>query len=462
MNAPKQLSLFDATMLVMGGIIGVGIFFNPADIARAVPNENAYLTMWGLGAVAAMCGAMTFAELSAAFPRVGGWYVWLREAFGAMTAFLFAWVVLFVVSTGACALVARFFATQVAALFLSPAEGIEGADLRVVAIAGAAIIGVTGVGLMGLKSGALFQNLCMLMKLGAVGTFILCGLALFTDEPARAAVAAVDQTSTSLPSGMLAASLSVLFSYGGWQLLSYIAPSVKDPQRNLPIAIVVGVSGVAVIYFLINLSYLRVLGIGGLAATDGETQSMAVRMATATLGEGIGATFVTAAMAVSALGFLVATLITTPGIYVAMAREGLFFRAFGNLHQRTAAPVLALCLQCVLALGYLAWSVGDEKFVKSLTGAVVFAEWIFHGLAGLALIVLVRRGGSDRPFKSPLFPLFPATYVLIAAAVVFGNLVTTSRDDKSVTLIGITVLALGAVVFLIVKFFHSVRRTTSG
>ena len=120
---------------------------------------------------------------------------------------------------------------------------------------------------------------------------------------------------------MLAASLSVLFSYGGWQLLSYVAPSVKDPQKNLPRAIVIGVSGVALIYLLINLSYLEVLGIGGLAATAGETQGMAVRMANSALGEGVGATFVTAAMAVSALGFLVATLITTPGIYVAMARE---------------------------------------------------------------------------------------------------------------------------------------------
>ena len=448
MNEPKKLSLFDATMLVMGGIIGVGIFFNPVAIARAVPNETAYLAMWLIGGLAAMSGAMTFAELSATFPRVGGWYVWLREAFGAMTAFLFAWIVLFVVSTGACAIVARFFAGQIGALFLG--ESATTNDPEVIAIAGAAIVLVTGLGLMGLKSGAIFQNLCMLMKLGAVGTFVVAGLALFGGEPARDVVAEIDRTSSSLPSGMLAASLSVLFSYGGWQLLSYVAPSVKDPQRNLPIAIVVGVTGVAAIYFLVNLSYLNVLGIGGLAANEGETQSMAVRMANRALGEGIGATFVTSAMAVSALGFLVATLITTPGIYVAMAREGLFFRAFGRLHARTGAPVLALCLQCALALGYLAWSVGDEKFVESLTGAVVFAEWIFHGLAGLALIVLVRRGADARPFKSPLFPLFPATYASIAAAVVVGNLVMTTKSDPGVTLTGLIVLAIGAAVYMVI------------
>ena len=201
MPGPKQLSLFDATMLVMGGIIGVGIFFNPADIARAVPHEGAYLAMWGLGALAAMCGAMTFAELSAAFPRVGGWYVWLREAFGAMTAFLFAWVVLFVVSTGACALVARFFAAQVGALFLPALEDPGAVDLRVVGIAAVSVVFVTGLGLLGLKSGALFQNACMLMKLSAVGTFIVAGLALFAGEPARDVVAAVDRTSPTIRGG---------------------------------------------------------------------------------------------------------------------------------------------------------------------------------------------------------------------------------------------------------------------
>lgn len=443
MGQPRQLSLFDATMLVMGGIIGVGIFFNPADIARAVPHEGAYLAMWGLGALAAMSGAMTFAELSAAFPRTGGWYVWLREAFGARAAFLFAWVVLLVVSTGACALVARFFASQISELLLpAMAEGDAWAgDARIITIAGGTVLFVTILGMLGLKSGAIFQNLCMLMKLAAIATFVIAGLALFGDAPQATEVASADRTSTTIPKGMLAASLSVLFSYGGWQLLSYIAPSVKDPQRNLPRAIVVGVTGVAGIYFLINLAYLKVLGIGGLAARDGE--QMAVRMANAALGEGVGTTFVTAAMAVSALGFLVATLITTPGIYVAMSREGLFFKGFGKLHATTGAPMLALSTQCLLVLGYLAWSVGDLEFVQSLTAAVVFAEWIFHGMAGLALIVLVKRAGVDRPFKSPLYPLFPALYVAIAACVVVGNLVTTTRETPEVTMIGVVALAMG-------------------
>ncbi|MEM9382395.1 MAG: amino acid permease [Planctomycetota bacterium] len=432
----RRLSLFDATMLVMGGILGIGIFFNPSTVAREVPGEGAYLLMWGLGAVAALSGAMTFAELSAAYPRTGGWYVFLREAFGRLPAFLFAWVVLLVVSTGACALVARFFAAQVAALL--------GAGPRVeVAISGAVVLAVTGVGLAGIKSGALFQNLCMLLKIGAIGTFIVTGLALYAGAPEAAVVAEVDRTSTGLVDGMLGASLAVLFSYGGWQLISYIAPSVEDPERNLPRAIVIGVAGVALIYLLVNLAYVRVLGMGGLATQEGGP--MAVRMAERAVGGTVGTTFVTAAMAVSALGFLVATLITTPGIYVAMAREGLFLASFGRLHPATGAPALALLTQAALVLAYLAWSVVDRSHVETLTGAVVFAEWIFHGLAGLALIAIGRRGGASRPFRSPLFPLFPATYAAIAAAVVLGNLVTTR---PAVTMLGIGVLAAGAVAYV--------------
>lgn len=427
----RKLSLFDATMLVMGGILGIGIFFTPPEIAREVTEPGAYLAMWGLGALAALSGAMTFAELSAAYPHTGGWYVFLREAFGARTSFLFAWVVLLVVSTGACALVARFFSAQVAEL-----AGLgDGGEL---AVAAGIVLLVTGIGLAGLKSGALFQNLCMLLKIAAVGTFIVFGLALFAGPAEAVAVAAADRTSDGLVDGMLGASLSVLFSYGGWQLISYIAPAVKDPEHNLPRAIVMGVAGVAVIYLLVNLAYLRVLGIGGMAAQS--DQPMANRMAELALGANVGATFITAAMAISALGFLVATLITTPGVYVAMAREGLFLSAFGRMHPRTGAPVVALVTQCLLVLFYLAWSAYDEDHVKTLTGAVVFAEWIFHGLAGLALITLARRLGPNRPFRSLWFPLFPATYAALAAAIVVGNLVVTS---PKVTMLGVGVLAVG-------------------
>lgn len=439
----RKLSTFDATMLVMGGIIGIGIFFTPAKIAAACSSEGAYLGLWALGGLAALSGAMTFAELSAAFPRVGGWYVWLREAFGRRTAFLFAWTVLLVVSTGACALVARFLAVQVVSLLFEPYAG-ERTDPREIAIAAGVVVAVTGLAMAGLKSSALFQNLCMVAKLGAVGTFVLFGLALWSGgEPAAEAAA-----SHTTDVGWLEASLGVLFTYGGWQLLSYIAPAVENPQRTLPRAIVFGVSGVLVLYLAVNLGYLRVLGLEGLAQTRDSRVPVAIAMATELFGDGAGTRFALSAMAVSALGFLVATLITTPGIYVAMAREGLFLPAFGRTSPRTGAPLLALAAQCALVLAYLAWSAADRAFVESLTDAVVFAEWIFHGLAGAALLTLTRRGGTERPFRSPLFPLFPVVYTLLALAVVCGNLWVNLRSERpEITLIGIVAVGLGLLAY---------------
>jgi len=431
----KSLSLLDATMLVMGGIIGVGIFFTPGKVAAALPETGPFLLAWALGAVAALAGAMTFAELCAAYPRTGGWYVFLREAFGRFPAFLFAWVVLFVISTGACAIVARFFGDQVAALVG------EGAPAWLPTATGAAaLVGITCVALTGLKSSARFQNGCMALKLAAIGTLVVLGFTWVAEGASASAssAAAPDEalTNRGLVAGFLAASLPVLFAFGGWQLLSYIAPEVKNPQRTLPRAIVLGVAGVAVVYLCVNLAYLRVIGIEGLATDPKFATTVALRA----LGEN-GGRFLTAAMAVSAFGFLVATLIATPGVYVAMAREGLFPYVFGQLNGRTGAPTVALAAQCAMSLGYL--SLGQES-VGRLTDAVVFAEWIFHALCGLALLKLARRLGRARPFVSPLYPLFPVVYTVIAIGVVIGNLVT---NDPAMTGIGLGVLAIGAAVY---------------
>ncbi len=425
----QRLSLLDATLLVMGGIIGIGIFFTPSTVAAALPSTGAFFAAWALGAVAAIAGAMTFAELCAAFPHTGGWYVFLREGFGRLPAFLFAWVVLFVISTGACALVARFFGDRVAELL-----GAHAPQHATEMAAALAILGITGVGLSGVKSSARFQNLCMALKLAAIGVLVVLGLTWSGEVPVTAPTVT---PSGGLAAGFLAASLPVLFAYGGWQLLSYIAPEVRDPQRTLPKAIVFGVLGVAVVYGLVNLAYVRVVGIAGLANDKGFAATVAARA----LGEQ-GGRFLSAAMAVSAFGFLVATLIATPGIYVAMAREGLFPRAFGTPNARTGAPTLALATQCALALGYL--SLGPAS-VDRLTGAVVFAEWIFHALCALALLRLAPRLGQTRPFKSPFYPLFPALYAAIALAVVIGNLWITERGTTG---LGVGVLALGALVYI--------------
>lgn len=428
----KRLTTLDATLLVMGGIIGVGIFFKPGEVAQILPTQGAYFAAWGIGTLAALAGAMTSAELAAMIPREGGWFEFLREGIGRLPAFLFGWVFLLVISTGASAGVAEFCAMQLSGAMAWDAGPM---DLRVVA--GAVIGSVTLMGCFGIKRAALLQNLCMLAKLLSILVLVLVGLAL-TAPAAIDGAAAIEiptQAGSSLISGLVRASLPVLYTFGGWQLVTYIAPSVQNPERTLPRAIVGGIVGVGVIYGLVNLAYVRVLGMERLSSEP----DVAAALAEATLGPA-GARFLAAAMAVSALGFLVATLIATPSIYVAMARQKLFFAATGRLHPRTGAPVRALVLQALICFVYLSWR-GDIK--GELGDAVVFAEWIFHGLAAVALLRLARRGWA-RPFKSPLYPLFPVLYLLIATGVVLGNLATT---EAHITLLGLGVLGLGAVVY---------------
>ncbi len=449
----RLLSLFDATMLVMGGVIGVGIFFTPQSVARLVPQAGPFFALWLLGGLIALAGAMTFAELSATFPQAGGWFVYLREAFGRFPAFLFAWIVLFVVSTGAAAVVADFCAGQVAVLVW----GLQGAPPGATTAIGCTIlVGLTLVSLTGVKSGALLQNACMLLKLGALAALV--GAAWLAFDPATTAAvsaaasagAAGAASAGALPAGavsagavsvapplgrgMVLAMLPVLFSYGGWQLVTYIAPMVKDPQRTLPRSILLGMAGVIVVYLAANASFVHVLGMSGMVGDD-----VAARVAHATLGS-VGGRFLVAAMAISALGICAAILLASPWLYVAMANEGLFLQAFGRLSPRTGAPVAGLLVQGAVALLYGLWGRAGV-----LTDAVVFAEWIFHAQCGAALLLLrARRPDLPRPFRSWAYPLFPLLYTVLATAVVIGTLI---QADASRTMLGVGVLAAGALVY---------------
>jgi APA family basic amino acid/polyamine antiporter len=468
--ADKRLSLFDATLLVMGGIIGVGIFFTPSTVAARAPDPAAFLVLWAAGCGIAMIGALTFAELGATFPRDGGWYVFLREAWGPFVAFLFAWVVLCVVSTGATAVMMSFFtdvmrdllrshptadalASGAVAQAASPIGPAGSASC--VALGAAIIVLMTALTMCGVKIGATFQNVCMIVKLAAIAAMVFAGFALFTSGSAPE-VAPPPPPEAGIARGMLAAILPVLFSCGGWQMVCYIAPQVRDPQKTLPRAIVLGVLGVAVTYLSINAAYLRVIGIGGLAADRGFASVMAER----TLG-GHGATLLRVAMAFSALGVCAVTIIATPWMYVAMAREGLFFARFAKLSAKTGAPMLALAVQCALCLAYWFWgeagaarlaelpkdSPEAQRLVTPdvLTSAVVYIEWVFHALVALALLRLrAKRPELPRPFTSPLYPLSPVLYLLFAIAVVCGNLAQANVRD---TAIGLSLLAIGALVY---------------
>jgi len=441
LGALRKLTLLDATLMVMGGIVGVGIFFTPQSVAERTVVPWAFLGVWLFGGLIALCAAFTFAELGATFPRSGGWFVFLREAFGPLPAFLFAWVVLFVISTGAMATIMDFCAGMLheALPALLPAPGTVG-----IRFVGAGLfLGLTAITATGVKSGAAFQNACMAIKLVAIAGLILAGLVFFQPEEAAGAVAAgAAAAAEAAPgrggspwTGMLAALLPVFFSYGGWQLVCYISSEVEQPERILPRALLFGVGGVIVVYLLANLAFVTVLGMDGLGADPAFASTLARRSVGPT-----GARLLSAGMAVSALGICAVNVIATPWLYVAMAKERLFFAAFGRLHPRTGVPMAALATQAVLVLAY--YLAAERDF---LVDSVVFVEWIFHGLVAIALLRLRwMRPELPRPFRSFAYPLCPLVY-FAAAAIVFVNTVWTAAPERKFT--GLGILAVGLVVY---------------
>lgn len=415
----------------MGGIIGVGIFFNPRAIAELVPDPTWFLGVWLVGGLVALFGALTFAELGGSFPEDGGWYVFLREAFGPFTAFLFASVVLFVVSTGAIAVMVSICVSNMAGLV--PWIGVSGSTSAT--LVGALIIAVvTAIALCGVKAGAVFQNACMFVKLAAIAAIVI-GAWCWFDAPERAVDPALAPETENLFDGAVRALLPVLFACGGWQMLCYIAPQVRNPARTLPRAILFGVLGVVAIYLAVNAAYVHVLGIDGVASNPQFASEVARRIFGDT-----GASILRAAMAVSALGVCVVTVIVTPWLYVAMAKEGLFFRRFARIYPTTGAPAEALLAQMIVALTYWMW--GHAEVV---VGSVVFVEWIFHALVAIALLRLRRtRPDLPRPFRSVLYPLAPVGYLVIATIVVFGNL--WNAELRTVG-IGLGVVTAAAIVY---------------
>lgn len=448
MSKPRQLSTFDATMLVMGGMIGVGIFFTPSRVAESLQSPALFIGAWAFGAIVAMCGAFTFAELGTSYPENGGWFIFLREAFGKFAAFLFAWTILGVTTTAAVAVICDFASSTLLGLFVDT----TGAVPRIV-LAAVIIAALNGLAFAGLRVGARFQNFCMITKLIAIAALLVGAVAFALPAPNSVVATppvttqSVDWTFAALAAGVL----PILFSYGGWQNVCYIAPSVRKPERTLPVAILLGTAAVGVVYIASNATFLHALGIDGLAAD----RSFATTLARDSIGIGFERAL-RAAMAVSAIGVALVTILVCPDLYVATAKSGLFFRSFERRHAVTNAPILAIASQMILALGYLVWAHAETIFSlppdadrmnpDTLLNALVFAEWIFHGLAAAALLRLrSRRTGLARPFHMPLWPLPTLVYLATACFIVAVNLYSGSARPE----LGVGVLTAGAIAYFV-------------
>jgi basic amino acid/polyamine antiporter, APA family len=415
-------------MLVMGGIVGSGIFINPYVVAQKVHTPALILGAWIFGGIIGVGGAFIWAELAATLPEVGGQYAYLREAYHPAVAFLYGWVLLLVIQTGGMAAVSITFARY----FL------ELSRMRTPdwIVATTALATLTLINCLGVKSGGRTQSIFMVLKIMAIAGLVLAGL-IFGGRHV-AATTAMEQSSSWSLSSFGAAMVPVLFAYGGWQTANFLAAEVKEPEKNLPRGLLLGVLGVVALYLAVNWVCLRVLGAQQLAVTT--TPATAVmRLA---LGQR-GATFIAAAIAISTLGFLSQSILTAPRVYFAMADDGLFFRAVAWLSPRTRVPVVAIVLQSV-------WTI-----VIALTGRyeqilnyVISMDFLFFGLTATTIFVFRRRAASGLIDHSEGYgvPGHPVTTVIFVAVCwwVVGNTIYRYPENS---LIGFAILLAGIPVY---------------
>ena len=424
-------------MVVIGGIIGSGIFINPYIVAQRLDSPALVLGAWIAGGAIALAGAYSYAELGALFPRAGGQYVYLRDAYHPIAGFLYGWALLALIESGAIAAVAITFASYTLQLVGRP-------DIAPVPVAIAAVVLLSIINILGVKPGSRVLNVFVVLKVAALAVLIVAG-ALAPAAPgwwtaAREATAAGPGTAISFG----AALIPVLFAYGGWQNANYIAEEIDNPRRNLPLSLLSGTLAVVIIYVLVNTVYLRTLGLEGLAATT----TPASKAAAGLFGTW-GGVFVTAAIAISTFGFLDLAILAPTRVYYAMAADRLFLPGLAVLHPIYRTPWLAIVIQstwsCILAA---------TGTYERLLNYVVFADWIFFGLTvGTVLVFRRRQPIAARPadaYRAPGYPVVQILFVIVSAAVVLSVV----RADPSSALRGALLLALGIPVFLWFRSRH--------
>ena len=408
----RRLGVFDATMIVMGGVVGSGIFINPYVVAQLAQDPVRILGAWILGGVIALAGGFLYAELAERRPQLNGQYAYLRDAYHPAVAFLYGWVLLLVIQTGGMAAVAITFARY----FLN-FTGIAWSDA---VVASATLAVLTIVNCFGVKSGANVQSALMVLKILAIGALVVCGAVL---GDSRGAVAMAGAAGGFSLSEFGAAMTPVLFAYSGWQTASFVAAEMQDPKRDLRRAMILGVIGVVTLYVSINCVYLWILGSGGLAATKTPASEVMERI----LGSA-GSRFTAVAITISTLGFLSQGMLTAPRVYFSMAEDRLFFSQVARVSERTQAPVAAIVLQGVFA-SIIAFVGGYEKILSY----VVSVDFFFIGLTGASVLIFRRKDGVAR---NPLAALF-------FVAVSWWVVASTILHDPASSGIGLAILAAG-------------------
>jgi APA family basic amino acid/polyamine antiporter len=406
----RRLGLFDTTMIVMGGIIGAGIFTNPYVVAQQVHTPLLILGAWAVGGLIALAGAFIYAELSSQVTTSGGQYVYLRDAMHPLVAFLYGWSLLFVIQTGGMAAVALIFANHLFELL-----GVQSSELSAALLGSAALVLLTAINCIGVRAGSVTQNVFMILKLIAIATLVILGL-LIASPAHNPSAPAISSTGTTwqLLIAFGAALIPTQFAYGGWQTACFVAGEVREPRKNLPRGLLLGVIGVIVVYLTVNYVCVHVLGADALA----QTKTPATAVMRLALGSK-GARFIAAGIAISTIGFLSQSMLTAPRVYFAMAEDGLFFKQLASVN-RARVPAFAIALQGGLAIVI---ALVASKY-EQILNYVVSVDVIFFGLTAVSVFVYrkQRRGSGAGSFRIPGHPFTTLFFIAACCVITFSLL----------------------------------------
>jgi APA family basic amino acid/polyamine antiporter len=431
----RALGAWDGALITIGAVVGTGIFLTTSDMARTLRHPGLILLVWLVGGLLTLAGALTYAELGVLFPRAGGIYDFLKEAYGPLWGFLYGWASFFVIMSGGIAALAVGFGEYLGSFFpmLSTSHVLVSAPvgpwrwtLNGGQAAGiGAIFVLTIINQIGVKEGAWVQNGLTLLKLGGIAVFLVAGL-MHSAPPSASSVPLPAHAVTGFGVAMIAA----LWTYDGWYGLTFSAGEMRDPGRNLPLGIILGTASVATLYVLVNLVYVRTLTIDEIAASPRVAEAAALAL----IGP-MGARLFSAAVVISAFGCLSSTILYSSRLYPPMAADGVFFRSLAEIHPRYRTPVRSLWAQSLWAIVLTASGTYDQLYTY-----VVFAAVVFHVATGAAVFVLRRtRPLAPRPYRVWGYPAVPALFLLSSLILVANTLFERPRESA----LGLLLVAFG-------------------
>lgn len=445
---PKPaLSMFDAIALIVGIVVGAGIFSFPFLVAQKTASPSTFLLVWALGGVISLVGAMCYAELATTFPSAGGDYHFLKRAYGNRLAFLFAWARMIIIQPGSVALLAFVFGGYATQLY-------NLGEFSAIVYAALVIVVLTLINIIGIQFGAGVQKLMTTLEVLGILTIIVAGF-LFAPSSAPAASANAAPAANSIGMAMV----FVLLTFGGWNEAAYISAEMRRGSRQIARALILGIFIITALYLLINLAYLNVLGLSGIA--NAPQMAVASELMRLTLGEA-GAWLVGLMVAIAALTSANATLFTGARTNYALGRDFAVFAPLGRWSERSGAPINAFIVQGVISLALVGLGMWTREGIQIIVDYITPVFWFFLFLVGVSVFVLRRKyPDAERPFRVPLYPLTPIVFCLTCLYLLYSSLTYALQDENKRWggLVGIGVLLFGVLLLLISPMIEGVLQS---